>query len=510
MAETANLVIHLPGAVTDQPGQPGQPGATAARVLTVNLLITPGESRPVQVEVSEAGIAEVADTLHRIGGESLVRELKRALGDRVQDARAFAEAAQASEAISILERHTTVLRTESMAYLAALDAAARQLFELDMTLALTEMQPQKFGFRTDQDGNTSVEPQGPDHDHYRLVRSKIAELDALRRYIKEWKFPLPPNAREARRQFKDYALGPYTEGLKEAAELAPALAAMAPKLLRTLEGEDPSDIEEWEADPGNATRLDEIIQQGLLALFLDVRESQPKYRRDVLSGADRAMAAARSAVQRYWDESPAEALGRMHPLWKHRFLVQAALEQQGYHPGDHGYAVCIDSLYGAMAAQERSRQEAAEIDRMLGWASIGFGVLTLVPIIGELALAATIAITAIQALEEGQAYLAQETAYAALGHLAARYEVPEPDAIGLICNVLSLVSDVALPLVGKLLSKTVLRPTTVVIAATRVQTAVAVGQHSLNIAGLFVSMHAALVERELTRLQLLPLEAGGK
>ena len=60
---------------------------------------------------------------------------------------------------------------------------------------------------------------------------------------------------------------------------------------------------------------------------------------------------------------------------------------------NHGYAVGFDSLYAAMAAEERRRQEAAEIDRILAWASLGFGLLTMVPVVGQAALAAAIAIT---------------------------------------------------------------------------------------------------------------------
>lgn len=499
MAETADLVVQVPGEVPQQ----------AVKPLTITLAVAFADTRAIQIDVTEAGIGEVADTLHRIGGEALVREFSHALGDKTRDA-PYAEAVRASEALRILERHTTSLRAESITYLEALDVAARQLFEYDLTVAAVESRPEKFGFDVDQDGNTSIAPDGPDHDNYRRLRSVVAELDVLRRNVKQWNFAIPSNASTARRQFEEYALGPYTEGLKAAAELYPALAPNAPKLLKKLEGESSADIERWEADPGNETRLDEVIRTTLLQAFKDLRESQPKYRDKIVSGADRALAAARSAVTRYWDESPAEVLGRLHPLWKHRFLVQSALEQQGYRPGDHGYAVGIDSLYAAMAAQERSRAEADDIDRMLGWASIGFGVLTLIPVVGEFALAAMIAITAIQTLEEAQKYASETTARQALGKQAARYDVPEPDAIGLLCNVLSLTADVALPVVGKLLGKTVLRPTTRVIAATRVKTVLTAGQHATNLAGLLVSANAALIERELRRLQLLTVETGRK
>ena len=283
---------------------------------------------------------------------------------------------------------------------------------------------------------------------------------------------------------------------------------MAPRILRTLAKESSADIQAWEEDPGNATRLDEVIQGELVNAFTNLREEQPGYRDKILRAADTAMSAARANVTRYWEDSPAEVMGRLHPLWKHPFLVQGGMEQQGYHPGDHGYALGIESLYAAAAAAERSRQEAAELDRMVAWASIGFGVLTLVPVVGQLALAATIAIAAIQTLEEAQKYAEETSASEALGHQAVRYHVPEPDALGLILGVLQLTSDAALPLVGKLLSKTVLRPTTRVIAAARVKNVLFVGERSADLAGLVMSANSALAERELRRLQLITLETG--
>jgi len=501
MAETANLVVQVPGEGAKQPGPPG------ANRVTIQLAVAFGERRPVEVEISEAGIGGVADVLHRMGGESLVREFSHALGNYAQDA-PFSEARKASLGLRILEQHITVLRKESMVYLQTLDLAVRQLFEQDLTLAAVELQPQKFGFEVDQDGNTSVASEGPEYDNYRQLRTVFANLDLLRRNVRAWDFTIPPNATTARRQFEENALEPYLEGLKEAAQLYPALVTMAPKLLKKLEGESASDVADWEADPSNKTKLDDIIQGKLLKAFRELRESQPEYRADILARADTAMTFARAAVERYWEDSPAETLGRLHPLWKHRFLVQAAMEQQGYRPGDPGYAVGIDSLYAAMSAQESSRQEQAEIDSMLGWSSVGFGVLTLIPIVGEFALVAVIAITAIQTLEEAQKYFSESTEREALGHQAARYDVPEPDAIGLICNVLSLTADVALPVVGKLLSKTVLRPASRVLAATRVKNVLTVGQHGTNLAGLVISANASLVERELRRLQLLTPETG--
>jgi hypothetical protein len=502
MAATADLVVLEPGGA-EPAGDPSVPH------LTVELDLAFGERRTVQLEVTEAGIETVCEVLHRVGGSSMLRELSHGINARLRG-QGFGEAQLASLAIRIVEERTKVLRAESMPLLEALDVSARQAFEHDLTLASVALRPENFGFDVDQDGNRSVPAEGLEHDLYRQLRSVVAELDVLRRNVRQWAFSIPPNAPTARRQFTEYALEPYTTAMATASDWYPALLVMAPPILRRLAKESPADIEAWEQDAGNATRLDEIIQDELVSAFTNLREEQPGYRDKVLRAADRAVAAARANVTRYWEDSPAEVLGRLHPLWKHPFLVQSAMEQQGYHPGDHGYAVGIESLYAATAAAERSRQEAAELDRMVAWASIGFGVLTLVPVVGQLALAATIVIVAVQTLEEAQKYAEDTTAREALGHQAVRYQVPEPDALGLILGVLQLTSDVALPLVGKLLSKTVLRPTTRVIAAARVKNVLFVGERSADLAGLVMSANSALAERELRRLQLLTLETGRK
>jgi hypothetical protein len=491
-----------------EPGEGEQPNAPRIPQLTIDLDIAFGERRSVRLDVTQAGIGSACDVLHRIGGEPLLRALSHALDDRVRGSN-FDDTRLASTAIRMAEQQTSVLRGESMAYLEALDAAARQLFEHDLTLAAVVLQPSSFGFEADQDGNTSVPDSGLAHDLYRQLRSVVAELDALRRNVRQWaNIPLPRNARDARRQFKELALEPYTKGMAAASEIFPALLVLAPPMLKKLEKESVADIESWEADSDNTTRLDEIIQSTALEAFINLRKEQPGFRDKTLRAADEAVKVARMNVTRYWEESPAQALGRLHPLWKHPFLVQAAMEQQGYRPGDHGYAVGFDSLYAAMAAEERRRQEAAEIDRILAWASLGFGLLTMVPVVGQAALAAAIAITAIKALEETQQYMSETSEREALGHQAVRYQVPEPDALGLILDVLQLASDAALPLVGKLLSRTLLRPTTRVIAATRVKTVLFVGERSADLAGFAISANAALVERELRRLQILTVETG--
>jgi hypothetical protein len=503
MADAADLVVL-------EPGEAEQSDAPPIPRLAVDLEVAFGERRSVRLDITEAGIGSVCDVLHRIGGEPLLRELSHALSNRVHGPN-FNDARLASTGIRIAEQHTTVLRNESMAYLEALDAAARQLFEYDLTLAAVALQPQSFGFEVDQDGNRSVPDSGLAHDLYRQLRSVVAVLDALRRNVLGWaNIPLPANAREARRQFKELVLGPYTESMATAAEMYPALLVMAPPILGKLAKESPGDIASWEADEANTTRLDEIIQTTVVEAFTNLREEQPDFRDNVLRAADDALRIARMNVARYWEDSPAQVLGRLHPLWKHPFLVHAAMEQQGYRPGDHGYAVGIDSLDAAMAAEERKRQEAAEIDRVLGWASLGFGLLGMVPVVGQLALAAMIAVTAIQTLKEAQRYFSETGERQALGHQAVRYQVPEPDALGLILGVLQLLSDAALPMVGQLLSKTVLRPTTRVMAATRVKTILFVGERAADLAGFVITANAALVERELRHLQILTVETGRK
>lgn len=501
----ADFVVLEPGGEIEGPD-------TSVPSLRLELRLAPGEAREMSLPVSQAGVGTVADVLFRCGGDELVEELQQALANtfrsRASGEREFAHSELASEALRMFESARRELRQDAFNALVAVDASVRRVFEHDLTLAAVELHPRKFGLVLAKDQTATVSTEAAALATYRQLRTTIADLDAKRRLVRDWSFTIPPNAPAARRQFERDVLAPYCDALKAAGKTWPAMEVLGSKVVNALASERRNDVQRWASEAGNDTRLDQVIRETLVEAYTDLLKEQPAYREAIIAAADAAMASAQRQIQRYWEEPPEATVGRTHPLWQHGFVVQAALEQQGLAPGDIGHAAATAGLRVAANAQERKASESAETDRMLGWASLGFGVLTLVPVVGQLALLAVLTVTAVQALEHAQTYLQQSEQSRALGHQAHRYAVADPDATALICDLLSLTSDIALPVLGKALGATVLRPTSRVLAAARVRRVLNLGERSADLAGIVADANAAATERELRRLGLLTTETG--
>lgn len=500
MTAFADFVVHEPGPLS---------GVAAAEgpTLLVDLRVAFGEQRRLALPATEGGVGDFADTCHRLGGEALVLELSYAVGAQVlsdgKPSRALAVGV-----LGFLREHQKRLRAESLDCLTALDRAARQAFEHDLTLAAVQLQPCKFGINTDDAGTAVVFENGPERERYFSLRKWLVTLDGLRREVRAWDFTIPRNASRARRQFQESVLGPYLDAMQQASDDFPGLRALTPKLVERLGNEFRRVVLAWGDESDTTTPLDRIVCDEVLAAYNNLQERQPAFRSDVFRAADDALSSARSLVDQYWTGPLAGAFGRRHPLWRHPFLVQAAIEQLGWGPGDHGYADAMDALAAADDAGSREQSEVAEVHRMLGWASLGLGAMVLIPVVGEFAIAATILVTMVQTWGDAREYLAAREARSALGGRADHYAVPEPDALGLLCNLLSLTADVALPCVGKLLTRPLLVPTRQVLSAASVLKTVELGQHSANLTAVMMSVNAMMVERELKRVGLL--DPGGQ
>lgn len=502
MTAFADFVVHEPGLL------PGAAAAAAeAPTLPIDLRVAFGERRRVLLPATDAGVGEFADTCHRLGGEALVLELSYAVGAQVTADRSELRPL-AVDVLRLLRAHQKRLRADTLESLTALDRAARQAFEHDLTLAAVHLQPGKFGITTDDGGGAVVIDDEPGRERYLGLRRWLVMLDGLRREVRAWSFTIPANAQRARRDFEASVLGPYLGTMQQACTAAPGLTALAPKLVERLGKEFRRDVLAWGDDAGVAGPLDRMVCEQVVAAYTALQERQPGFRSGVLKACDETRSTARQLVEQYWTEPLALVFGRRHPLWRHPFLVQAAIEQMGWGPGDRAYADAMDALAAADDARTGEQAEAVEVQRVLGWASLGFGALALVPVVGELAIAATIVVTAVQTWGEAERYLGTREARSALGGRAEQYAVPEPDALGLLCNLLSLTADVALPCLGKLLTRSVVTPARQALSAANVRKTVGLGQHSANLTALVLSVSAMKVEQELERVGLLP--AGGR
>jgi hypothetical protein len=494
-----------------EPGGEANAFDAAVPSLRLGLRLAPGETREVMLPISEPGVGAVVDVLYRCGGDELVEELRQALAASFRSAApaesSFAHSQAASEALRMFEAARRDLRSDAFDALAAVDVSVRRVFEHDLSMAAAALHPRNFGLVIDDDRVTAVSTDPRAVRVYRKLRTTIADLDAKQRLVRDWNFTIPPNAPTARRQFERNVLAPYCDALAAAGETWPALRVLGARAVKALADERRADVQRWAGQPGNDTRLDEIIRDTLTEAYSDLMAEQPGFRTTTLAAADAAMRTARRQIADYWAEPPEATVGRLHPLWQHAFVVHAAIEQQGLRPGDLGHAAATAALRAATASQARAAAEAAETERTLGWASLGFGIVTLVPVVGQVAVLALVTITAVQALDHAQSFLRQSERSQALGHQARPYAVAEPDATALICDLLSLTSDVALPVLGRALRASVLAPSARVIAAARVQTVLNLGERSADLAGLVTAANAAAAERELRRSGLLDAQA---
>jgi hypothetical protein len=134
-------------------------------------------------------------------------------------------------------------------------------------------------------------------------------------------------------------------------------------------------------------------------------------------------------------------------------------------------------------------------------------VLALIPVVGQLALVSAIAINAAMTLNDSVDFLNDQARYQAVGPLADQFGFTEPESAGLIIDVLNLVSDIGLPVLGKLINAG-LQPAGRLLAAARVSKAVEVGSHAASLAGLAVQANAAELAKEMDRLGLTQLATG--
>lgn len=497
MTEGVDFTVLEPGQV-DAATSPAPAPATG---FTVLMEVAPGQVEPVPVDATEAGIGRMVDVLHRVGGEPLVRSLYFAVSASMRGA-PYDEVVRRAAALRLIEAEMTALRTEITLRVAELDRAARQAFEHDLTVATAELRPERFGILAEPDATPRAARDDAGRATYRALRTALAQTDRLRRRVRSWSFTIPPNAPTARHQFEHDVLGPYLGALTALGTTHPGMIALAPRLIEALADESRADVAAW----AQASTEDGDLDATIIGLIVDAGQAmataQPGYRATMLAQADRVLDAALTS-RPFHEPGPADLLGG-HPLWRHPFLIHAAMEQAGLLPGDHGYAVASEGLAAAAAQRWRDESDAAQTDQLLGWASLGFGALSVVPVVGLLARAAGAVTLAVQLGLEAARQARTREASAALGHRATAYAVGHPDATGLVVLSLGMVSDAALPVLGRLLRATVLLPATRVLTAQRVATTLQRGQDAADLAGLLVDANAAATERELRRLGLLP------
>jgi len=140
-------------------------------------------------------------------------------------------------------------------------------------------------------------------------------------------------------------------------------------------------------------------------------------------------------------------LAEGQPLWRFPLIIAEALQRIGAGPGSLAYSAASHSLEMAADIAEKER-ESAETDReILALASMSFGAMALLPVVGQAAGLAASACALVIAVPNILKYHEDAKQYAAFGPYAIQHHLAAPDGMGLVIDSLDAAS-AALPVLG--------------------------------------------------------------
>lgn len=217
----------------------------------------------------------------------------------------------------------------------------------------------------------------------------------------------------------------------------------------------------------NATKpLDDIIRRRIGQACLATRDAGPRLTSNLFAEAEKVVRRAAA------DPFRTEEIFGTHPLWRYPILVHAALDRLRHGPGSLPHAAATHALRRAAALARTRAEEEARESRALDWACFGFGVAAFVPVVGQAALAATLACSAVQFYRSASSVAEQREEARAFGPFAAELGLEDPDGAGLLVDALMIVAFDVVPasracgqILGRLVRLTALpRPATLGLA----------------------------------------------
>lgn len=207
------------------------------------------------------------------------------------------------------------------------------------------------------------------------------------------------------------------------------------KLLKLCEGDAPFD---------NA--LDRKLKRLCLKWERDIRTAGADLREELRNASDAVWSATRMQYgTRLPDAGRILAVGQ--PLWRFPLIIAEALHRLGAGPGSIAYSAAAHSLELAADIAAKEKESAETKREILALASMSFGVMTLLPVVGQAAGLAASACALAIAVPSILKYREDAKQYAAFGPYAAQHHLAAPDGTGLIIDSLDAVT-ASLPLVG--------------------------------------------------------------
>ncbi|WP_406729150.1 hypothetical protein WJ438_37665 [Streptomyces sp. GD-15H] len=301
-------------------------------------------------------------------------------------------------------------------------------------------------------------------ERYRRFRRTVLDLDkAARSFRSAGKYlvgtdRLPPPTRILGDAGKDWraARSTFVAAWRTAVERFPALAVCGAQLLADcadrFTDDDMHEVKK-QTEGSFDKPFDHLIQSAVVEAWRGVREHSSDVVDEIFEQADEAQEKARRVRETPTLFEPAawpeQVYGERNPLWRYPFVIAAALERCGAEPGSRAYAAATAALEAAAKAAAAEQRESELIDSALGWASLGFGVLAFVPVIGLAAGVAAMALSAGSAIVGVHRYRRQRAKYLAFGPMAPDLGVEDPAGAGLLLSAVESTYG-ALPVVGPL------------------------------------------------------------
>ncbi|MDP9484223.1 MAG: hypothetical protein M3Q49_00220, partial [Actinomycetota bacterium] len=418
----------------------------------------------VAVPVTEEALEDIAEVCFHSGGSRLVdqniellasrkREIETGHGAGSPGSRFFAGELQ--RAIDLLTEARRDQMERIADALADVDDAARRILAELLKGAQDSCRMGRSGLVEDPiNTHPSIDWSRQGELRFRALRAGVVELDGLARAVREAEGAVNPDPLYPRIPGVASAQDPYLLRTRARQEFAvawrrwvaeyPFLAVAGKRLLaETGDSFEQPELVELSRQRGNyENALDELIRAAVVEVARETLSAGAKLTKEYRAEAQKAREIAADL------EVPGDRVyAENHPLWRYPLIVQAALERIGAGPGTLEYAAAMSALERAAELQERKKVKAAGIDEVLGWASLGFGVVALLPVVGQFAALFAGLCATVRMLSAISEYETEEQQRAAFGPLATQFALPDPDGAGLLVKVLGLGAE-AVPLLG--------------------------------------------------------------
>lgn len=492
--DVLDLALEEAGGAGGDAGDPQAPAARPEEVRVHLQLGAAGEPRTgLRVPLEEEALAALLEVAFSVGGS---REVDRVVGE----VRAAVEAldrpvstgphrtprpslflphlpsalpqlptnparGRREEALELMLRHRDDQRERVTDAMADVDEAARTVLLELIRDSQIRTSLRRSGMREDVVARVAeVGVFGPtviDGDEgaarFRRLRLAVLELDGLVRGVHAAEAAgagiggpraatmasrLEPTEELAR------ARAAYLEAWRRHVEEFPVLAVRGGAILADTTGTDPADLHE-EPFGDYTDRLSWIVRREVSGVAQTARREGAAFVRGYLERATAAREAAAgwlevgTASPGLGDGVGADVVhGQHNPFWRHPMIVRAALERIGAGPETLEYQAAHAALAVAGEVAAREKERAQSWSGLLDGALIGFGVLSMMPVVGTAAVVVSGVIAAARSLAAISSYTEERTRRMVFGMHADALDVPDPDGYGTVLAVVGNAVDV--------------------------------------------------------------------